>query len=147
MPSAFVLLESFPVTAAGKVDKKRLPALTAERPALASEYVKPQTETEQRIAAVWQELLQLSEVGTEDSFFDLGGNSLLLVQVHARLQKLFGDELRMVDLFEHATIGSLAVLLSREKPSQAQVELQAARLEKRMTGKQRQRQSPRLEPL
>ena len=128
------------MTPAGKVDKKRLPAPTNERPSLASEYIKPQTETEQSIAAVWQELLHLSEVGTEDNFFDLGGNSLLLVQLHARLQKIFGEQLKMVDLFEHPTIGSLAAQLSHEEPSLEQAEREAARFEKRMTGKQRQRQ-------
>ena len=65
VPSAFVLLESLPVTPAGKVDKRRLPALTTERPSLAAEYVKPQTETEQSIAAVWQELLHVSDIGTQ----------------------------------------------------------------------------------
>jgi len=140
VPSTFVLLESLPLTPIGKVDKKRLPAPTNERPALASAYVKPQTETEQSIAAVWQELLHLSEVGTEDNFFDLGGNSLLLVQVHAQLQKIFGEQLTMVDLFEHPTIGLLASRLSREEPSLEQAEQEAARFEKRMTGQQRQRQ-------
>jgi hypothetical protein len=140
IPSAFVLLERLPLTPIGKVDKKRLPALTSERPSLASAYVKPQTATEQSIAAVWQELLHLTEIGREDNFFDLGGNSLLLVQVHARLQKLFGEQLTVVDLFEHPTVVSLAAQLSHEEPSPAQEERQAARFEKRMTGKQRQRQ-------
>ena len=140
VPSAFVLLESFPVTPACKVDKKKLPALTTERPSLASEYVKPQTETEQSLAAVWQELLHLSDVGTEDNFFDLGGNSLLLVQVHARLQKIFGEQLTMVDPFEHPTIGLLATRLSYEEPSLRQEQRQAARFAKRMRRKERRRQ-------
>jgi aryl carrier-like protein len=140
IPGAFVVLEAMPITANGKVDKKKLPEPTNERPSLTSEFIRPQTPTEQSIAAVWQDLLHLSEVGTEDNFFDLGGNSLLLVQVHARLQKIFGEQLKVVDLFEHPTIGSLAAQLSREEPSRAEAELQAARFEKRMTGKQRQRE-------
>ena len=91
IPGAFVVLEEMPITANGKVDKKRLPEPTNKRPQIASEYVMPQTETEQIIAAVWQEFLQLLKVGTADNFFELGGNSLLLVQVHVRLQKIFGE--------------------------------------------------------
>ena len=140
IPAAFVVMEEMPITANGKVDKKKLPEPTNERPSLASEFIKPQTETELRIAAIWQELLHLSEIGTQDNFFDLGGNSLLLVQLHARLQKIYGEQVTMVDLFEHPTVGSLAAQLSKEEPSPEQVERQAARFEKRMTGKQRQRQ-------
>ncbi|HEX7333864.1 MAG TPA: amino acid adenylation domain-containing protein [Pyrinomonadaceae bacterium] len=137
VPSAFVQLESLPLTPVGKLDKQRLPAPTNQRPSLTSEYVKPQTETEQTITAVWQELLHLSEVGTIDNFFDLGGNSLLLIQLHARLQEIFGEQLTVIDLFKHPTIGSLAARLSHEEP---QPEHEAAHFETRMTGKQRLRE-------
>jgi acyl carrier protein len=140
IPASFVVLEEMPITANGKVDKKSLPEPTNERPSLASEFIKPQTPTEQSIAAVWQELLHLSEVGIEDNFFDLGGNSLLLVQLHARLQKIFGEQLTMVQLFEHSTIGSLAAQLSREEPAPEQAAREASRVEKRMIGQQQQRQ-------
>ncbi len=140
IPGAFVVLEEMPITANGKVDKKKLPEPTNERPSLASEFIKPQTPTEQSIAAVWKEILHLSEVGIEDNFFDLGGNSLLLVQLHARLQKIFGEQLTMVQLFEHPTIGSLAAQLSQEEPSTKQAARDASRVEKRMVGQQRQRQ-------
>ncbi|HEX7330143.1 MAG TPA: amino acid adenylation domain-containing protein [Pyrinomonadaceae bacterium] len=140
IPGAFVVLAEMPITANGKVDKKALPEPTNERPALASEFIKPQTPAEQSIAAVWQELLHLSEVGIEDNFFDLGGNSLLLVQLHARLQKIFGEQLTMVQLFEHPTIGALAAQLSQAAPAPEQAAREASRVEKRMRGQQRQRQ-------
>jgi acyl-coenzyme A synthetase/AMP-(fatty) acid ligase/aryl carrier-like protein len=140
VPSAFVQLESLPLTPVGKLDKKRLPAPTNQRPSLTSEFVQPQTEMEQSITAVWQELLHLSVVGTNDNFFDLGGNSLLLIQLHARLQQIISKQLTVIDLFKHPTIASLAARLSHEEPLSAQSEHEAADFENRMTGKQRLRE-------
>lgn len=80
MPSAFVLLETLPLTPNGKVNRRALPLPERSRPELATILVMPQSDAEQLIAKIWQEVLQLEEVGIHDNFFDLGGNSLLLLK-------------------------------------------------------------------
>jgi amino acid adenylation domain-containing protein len=111
LPSAFVVLESLPLSPNGKVDRRALPAPDGR--SLSEEvYVAPRTEAEEKVAAVWRDVLRLEKVGIHDNFFDLGGHSLLLVQVHGRLRESFPDsELSVVALFEHPTIASLAAHL------------------------------------
>jgi acyl carrier protein len=108
-----------PLTPNGKVDRGALPDPEGARPDLAAEYVPPGDEAELAIAAIWQEALGLNRVGLHDNFFDLGGHSLLLIQIHDRLRERFGRSLPMVDLFKHTTVESLARHL-REEPEEAQ---------------------------
>jgi acyl carrier protein len=74
-------------------------------------YKAPQTEMERLIARVLQEVLELEQVGSEDNFFDLGGNSLLLARVHEQLQEHLGREIHAVEIFNHPTVESLAAHL------------------------------------
>jgi amino acid adenylation domain-containing protein len=111
-PAAMVLLDAFPLTPNGKIDHRALPA-PMERPVLEQSYTVPETDIERALAAIWAEVLQFERVGIHDKFFDLGGNSLLMVQVHSKLQKRW-PALALVDLFQHATIHALAKHLSRE---------------------------------
>jgi amino acid adenylation domain-containing protein len=113
-PGTFVFLAAMPLTPNGKVDRAALPAPQGERPDLRAEYVPPGDETEIAVAAVWQEVLGLERVGLHDNFFDLGGHSLLLIQIHDRLRERFGRDLPIVELFKHPTVGSLARHLSEE---------------------------------
>ena len=113
VPSAFVVLEAFPVTPSGKVDRRALPAPERSRPELETVLVMPQSDAEQLIASVWQEVLQLEEVGIHDNFFDLGGNSLLLNQSAHKLAEIFGVQLSIVELFQYPTISALAQRLSQ----------------------------------
>ncbi|MCP3140550.1 non-ribosomal peptide synthetase [Pyxidicoccus xibeiensis] len=106
VPSACVVLEALPLTSNGKVDRKALPAPSRNR--AVAEYVEPRTETEQRLAALWKELLNVSEVGARDDFFELGGHSLLATQVVARVRPLFDVQLAVIDLFEAPTLEALA---------------------------------------
>ena len=112
VPSTFVLLESLPLTANGKVDHRALPAPSDSGPEPVT-YVSPKTALEQSIASVWQEVLGLDKVGADDNFFNLGGHSLLMARVCTRLRRLLDREIAMVDLFHHATISSLAAHLGR----------------------------------
>ncbi|MDV2992197.1 MAG: Linear gramicidin synthase subunit D [Chroococcidiopsis sp. SAG 2025] len=112
LPSAFVMLETMPLTPNGKLDRHALPAPT-NRPELVEAYVMPQTETERVIAAVWQEMLQLEKVGIDDNFFNLGGHSLLLVKVQVKLNQMFDRELSVIDMFKYPTIKALANYLNR----------------------------------
>jgi acyl carrier protein len=106
VPSAYVFLDALPLNRSGKVDQRALPAPGRE-PAV-DRLVAPATALETRLAEIWREVLTVDRVGVEDSFFDLGGHSLLLAQVHGRLLEALGRALPLVKLFEHPTIRSLA---------------------------------------
>jgi acyl carrier protein len=118
-PGTFVFLEAMPLTPNGKVDRGALPAPQGGRPDLEAEYVPPGDEMERTIAAIWQEALGLERVGLYDNFFDLGGHSLLLIQIHDRLRERFGRSLPIVDLFKHPTVESLARHLSEASAEEA----------------------------
>ncbi|HEX9940915.1 MAG TPA: amino acid adenylation domain-containing protein, partial [Thermoanaerobaculia bacterium] len=117
VPPAWVELAKLPVTPNGKLDRRALPEPESVRPAAAASYVAPHTDVERAIAEIWQEVLQLESVGIHDKFFHLGGHSLLLVRVHARLRERFGQELSMMDLFRYPDISSLAQHLTRSLPA------------------------------
>ncbi|WP_052083106.1 non-ribosomal peptide synthetase [Rhodococcus fascians] len=104
VPSAFVVLESIPLTPAGKLDRRALPS-----PTLASHSVfrAPRTDNERRVAAVFADLLDSPKVGIDDSFFDLGGNSLVATRLIARVNADLGSSLRVLDLFEAPTVVGL----------------------------------------
>ncbi|MDQ0273893.1 non-ribosomal peptide synthetase, partial [Cytobacillus purgationiresistens] len=106
MPTAYVLLEQFPLTANGKVDKKALSEFdgTMETGVVHEE---PQGEAEERLALVWTEVLQAKKVSRHDHFFDLGGDSIKGIQVAARLHEK-GWKLELKDLFRYPTIAQLA---------------------------------------
>jgi amino acid adenylation domain-containing protein len=110
VPSIFVLLEAMPLTPSGKVDRRALPAPSGAHSAAAPRQA-PQTELEHMIATIWQALLKLNAVGREDNFFDLGGHSLLLVQVQHQLGAALGRAIAIVDLFRYPTIRTLASFL------------------------------------
>jgi len=115
VPSHFVALDQLPLNTHGKIDRAALPALNQERPELATDFVAPATETERRIAAIWQEFLEVERVGVDDNFFELGGHSLLLIQLHRRLMEAFErPDLEMASLLRNPSVGSLAALLAEE---------------------------------
>ena len=109
VPAHLVALEALPRLPNGKIDRSALPkpdvAAAAARP---TRIVAPEGSTEQAIAAVWRDVLNLSEVGTRDNFFDIGGHSLLAVQVHRRLRDVLGRQLPLTDVFRFPTIRALA---------------------------------------
>ena len=108
IPSALVMLDKMPLTPSGKVNRRQLPAPDQSRPELSSTLIPPRSSTEKQIAEVWRRILQLHEVGIHDSFFELGGNSLLLVQAQQQLEKALGIRLAPVALFQYPTIQALA---------------------------------------
>jgi aryl carrier-like protein len=123
VPAVIVELAELPLSPNGKVDRKRLPKAEAAKPRAAEDIVAPRTEIEHFLAEVWQEFLKVSTVGVEDNFFDVGGHSLMVVQIHARLAKRFSD-LKLVDLFSYPTISALAKYLERPQDDSA-LELEA----------------------
>lgn len=104
VPQYFVQLESLPLTPNGKVDRKTLPAPVAEATAI----VRPRNEVEARVAAVFCDVLQLTEVSVQSDFFDLGGHSLLAVRLLSRLEEEFRVELPLQLLFEAPTVELLS---------------------------------------
>ncbi len=113
VPSAFVQLDRLPLGPTGKVDRRALPAPAAlERAETPQEA--PRTGLEERIAAVWREVLEVERVGLNENFFDLGGHSLLMARVHGRLQEELGRKVSMVELFQYPTVATLAAHLGGE---------------------------------
>jgi len=108
VPAAFVPMETLPLTPNGKLDRRALPAPAA---AGAGAGLRPATGLEARIAGVWRELLGVDGVGAEDNFFDLGGHSLLLVRLQAKLASDLGHDVPVVELFQYPTVRSLAARL------------------------------------
>jgi acyl carrier protein len=140
VPSTFVMLRALPYTPNGKLDYGALPAPERLRPALDAAYVAPRTEIEQRIATVWREVLGLEEVGLHDNFFDLGGHSLLLAEVHNTLQNLFQKDIPLVYMFQHPTINALVEYVSQKKRAQASLQPDDDLVENLRVGKNRLKQ-------
>ncbi len=111
VPSAFVLLERLPLTPNGKLDRKALPA--AEAGFGRQEYVAPATETESALVQIWAEVLKLeaSQVSVTANFFELGGNSLLGIHLHAMANKTFGNVLELRDIFILRSVQELAAFI------------------------------------
>jgi amino acid adenylation domain-containing protein len=114
VPASFTVLDSLPLNPNGKVDRKALPAPDRASTATATPLLRPQTVLETQIAEIWQAVLKRDHVSIDDNFFDLGGHSLLLLQVLGRLRERLGRTLPVVTLFQYPTIQSLAAHLSRE---------------------------------
>jgi amino acid adenylation domain-containing protein len=108
VPAAFVTLDTLPLTNNGKLDRKRLPAPDLVQRNTARSFEAPRTETEERVAEIWRQVLRVEQVGVHDDFFELGGHSLLATQVMSRVQEAFGVEVALRELFERPTVGELA---------------------------------------
>ncbi|MGX5797550.1 amino acid adenylation domain-containing protein, partial [Pseudomonas sp. E2-15] len=121
VPSAFVLLDKFPLTTNGKLDRKALPAPDAD--ALARrDYAAPQGAVETAIAAIWQALLKLDKVGRDDNFFELGGHSLLAVKLIERMRQVdLSADVRV--LFGQPTLAALAAAVGGQQEVQVPANL------------------------
>ena len=138
VPSAFVHLERFPLTPNAKLDRKALPRPEGKRPALAQAFIAPRTKAEKQLASLWRDLLQLEEVGIDDNFFDLGGNSLAVVRMVSQYQARHGHEVPAVKVFQHPTIAKLAGFLEKsESDADFLVQAQSHARRQRITGDER----------
>lgn len=108
IPSTFISLNEFPITPTGKVDRKALQFYDISNRNNGQTFVAPRTLTEEMLAQMWAEVLKVDRVGIADNFFDLGGNSLLGMQLVARLRGKFRGDLGLRMLFEKPTVAELA---------------------------------------
>ncbi len=112
VPASFTVLPAFPLNPSGKLDRRALPR--PERPQTGG--ARPRSEAESILAAIWCEVLSLPNVPVTESFFDLGGHSLLLARVERRIREEMGREVPLLELFRHPTIEALAGFLAGSQP-------------------------------
>lgn len=112
VPTDYVYLAELPMTASGKVNRRLLPEPKAERRETGIRFVAPASEYEVAISSIWKRVLNMESIGIDDNFFDLGGHSLRLVQVHGELTRTLRHDVPLVNLLEYPTIRSLAAYLS-----------------------------------
>ncbi|WP_193199909.1 non-ribosomal peptide synthetase/type I polyketide synthase [Nostoc sp. MG11] len=108
VPSAFVVLDTLPLTPNGKVDRRNLPAPDPDQRNSQVDFVAPNTSTEEMLANIWADILEVQKIGIDDNFFELGGNSLLATQIVSRIRAAFAVELQLSDVFAAPTIAQLA---------------------------------------
>ncbi|ASS75346.1 hypothetical protein CIG75_10315 [Tumebacillus algifaecis] len=110
IPSAFVMLDAFPLTSNGKIDRKALPAPDSGRE-MADRYEAPRNETEEALAEIWSKVLRVERIGIHDNYFSLGGDSILSIQIlHLATQR--GIRFTPKDLFQYQTIAELSQVVS-----------------------------------
>lgn len=108
IPTAFVYLDTMPLTAGGKVDRRALPAPGRTRPVLDVPFVAPSTPLEELLSRIWAEVLHLDRVGVRDDFLDLGGDSLRASQVVTRVQSVLPVPIPPTVLFTAPTVEAMA---------------------------------------
>ena len=140
LPSTFVVLDALPLTPNGKVDRRALPAPDSLRPTLTTTYQVPQSEMEQQIAKLWQEVLHLDKVGIHDNFFDLGGHSLLMLKVNNKLRAILQQDIQIVTMFQNPTIYSLSEYLIQKPEEKSIFEQIDKRVEKQRQSLNNQKQ-------
>ncbi len=123
VPSQFILLKHLPLTPNGKVDMRALPEPEEEVQGKKTEFVKPETTVQARLAKIWEHILKTKPIGIYDNFFDLGGNSLLAMQLITQIEKQFGKEIELVELFRKPTIEHLAGLLDSETKKESSAKI------------------------
>ncbi|HWI16712.1 MAG TPA: amino acid adenylation domain-containing protein [Vicinamibacterales bacterium] len=112
IPPVIVMLDAMPLTPNGKIDRNALPAPDRNRPELRAVFEAPRSPIERQIAEIWKTALDVDRVGLDDNFFDLGGHSLLLTRVHARLRSTMAATLSLVEMFQYPTVRTLAARLA-----------------------------------
>ena len=115
LPAYFVQLEVIPLTVSGKVDKLSLPDPEGLGISTGVEYVAPGTELEETLVKIWEEILQRENIGVNDDFFHIRGNSILLMRVRAQIAKILSVELTIQEMFKSSTIKQICALIQSKK--------------------------------
>jgi acyl carrier protein len=114
IPSSIIRLRALPLTASGKIDRAALPK--SERPSLDHDAEAVRGPVEERIAAIWSEVLGVQDLGPNENFFELGGHSLLVTRVNSQLRACFGIEISLRTLFDNPTISELSEIIESARP-------------------------------
>jgi acyl carrier protein len=141
IPANFVVLEHLPLSSNGKVDRKALPEPKSSDSDMAVAYAAPPDGLEGAIADIWREVLQVEKVSVQDNFFDVGGNSLHVVRMHAKIRERLKREIPFVDLFKYTTIESLATYLSQDQDNTTLPQQGLERAQIRRASRSRRQQS------
>jgi len=141
MPAAFVMLESLPLTANGKIDRAALRKLSRAQVTGKTSFAPPRDAVEESVATIWAEILGGDGIGVHDNFFELGGHSLLATRVISAIRQVFKVELPLRTLFESATVAQFAAAVSRNetKPGQAEKIARVYLRMRRMSADERER--------
>src|SRR2546423_15529498 len=134
IPAIFVFVDALPHMRNMKVDRKALPKLGHERPALDQGFVAPRTSTEGVIAQIWKDLLRRDKVGIYDNFLELGGHSLLATQVVNKIRHVYAVDLPLRDFFESPTVSSVAENLESKRQVVYSVDEKIEQLLQRVKG-------------
>ncbi|MEH1843055.1 MAG: amino acid adenylation domain-containing protein [Nostoc sp.] len=114
LPSAFVLLDTMPLTPNGKVDRRALPAPDLSKQELEVTFVAPRNEVERQLIEIWEQTLGIQPIGVKDNFFELGGHSILAAKLFWQIEKTFQKNLPLAILFQSGTIEALAQIICQE---------------------------------
>lgn len=114
IPSSYMVMDFFPMTPNGKIDRKALPLPQSASIKLGVNYIAPSSEIEKQLVSIWKEVLKTDAVGLNQNFFDSGGHSLLLAQVRSRIGSALKKDVSMMDLFKYPTIAALSGFLSED---------------------------------
>jgi thioesterase domain-containing protein/acyl carrier protein len=114
LPASFVMLDSLPLTASGKLNRRALPEPKDFNDQAKIIFTPPQTTVEKLLARIWSDLLGVKEIGVTDNFFELGGHSLLAVRLFAQVEKSFARRLPLATLFQAPTVAQLAEIIQRD---------------------------------
>jgi amino acid adenylation domain-containing protein len=118
VPTLWMELDSLPLTSNGKIDKKALPDFNAEEQ-LKDKYVAPRNESERVLAEIWQQVLKLNSIGINDNFFDIGGHSLMAVQIMTKIENRIGKKFPIAILFKYPTVEALAEFIRNDHDAAA----------------------------
>lgn len=124
VPSAFVPIETIPLTINGKVDYAGLPVHNWN--SITKDYIAPRNDREATICSLMASLLKLERVGVDDDFFEIGGDSLLVTQLAISLRQTYHTEFPLPELFTHRTPGEIALLVGDESPALSEIEIPKA---------------------
>lgn len=141
VPADLMCLKEIPLTPNGKINRRALPKPDAAQTVQISEQLVPTTELEQTIARVWQDVLKIDRVGTNSNFFDLGGHSMLMAEVHEKLHASLRKEISMLDLFKYPTISGLASYFGHAGSEQVTLEQSQDRAQTRKAMMQKRKQT------
>jgi iturin family lipopeptide synthetase A len=126
IPAFFVEMEKIPLTPNGKIDRQSLPAPEAKS---GTTFVEPKTDKEKQVAELWKEVLKIEEIGVKDNFFNLGGNSLKILQLNRKLTETFQREVPVAMMFKYLTIRSFTQFFFRDEPGKDELEQETQKTE------------------